>query len=241
MGGGSPPRKGKKDSRFHEGKTLSKTLTKSSFGRFLRVIQERRLENSKFSKPIVITIGVECAGKSSLYEFLMKCEMFPRNNKPCTLGPIRFILVNAEEESVTITFRGATTRLARKEEILGHLQGVMDTLVDEQGNPIIIEDELIVELHSPDEVKGNLADWKKKCKREKDAARKRASRARAKIDKENKALKSALEAEKKVSASLKERLEKAETELANARCGLESERKRCKMDLPASFLLSVRH
>eukprot|EP00899_Mesostigma_viride_P010693 jgi/Mesvir1/19625/Mv09915-RA.1 len=150
MGGGSPPRKGKKDSRFHEGKTLSKTLTKSSFGRFLRVIQERRLENRKFSKPIVITIGVECAGKSSLLEFLMKCEMFPRNNKPCTLGPIRFILVNAEEESVTITFRGVTTRLARKEEILGHLQAVMDTLVDEQGNPVIIEDELIVELHSPD-------------------------------------------------------------------------------------------
>eukprot|EP00899_Mesostigma_viride_P016750 jgi/Mesvir1/25076/Mv04604-RA.1 len=91
-----------------------------------------------------------------------------------------------------------------------------------------------------EEVKGNLADWKKKCKREKDAARKRASRARAKIEKENKALKSALEAEKKVSASLKERLEKAETELANARCGLESERKRCKiLDFPTSFVWSA--
>eukprot|EP00899_Mesostigma_viride_P007755 jgi/Mesvir1/16981/Mv12238-RA.1 len=145
-------------SLFFVGKTLARLLTKSAYGTFWRIILERGLDGGRFNRPVIIVIGQESAGKSSLLELLLKCEMFPRDVSACTRAPIRFILVHATDELIMVVFRGVSTRLARKEDVLGHLQGVMDSLVDEQGNPTITDEEVVVTLHSPEVPDFELVD-----------------------------------------------------------------------------------
>eukprot|EP00899_Mesostigma_viride_P019855 jgi/Mesvir1/27871/Mv12696-RA.1 len=136
-------------SEFLKGSNLFDRLAKSSYGKFMKVVEDTHIDDNNFTLPKIVVIGQESAGKSSLLESITKCPVFPRDRTVCTRMPIRLRLIHDAKDSVDYTFRNERKRLERREDLLDELHGVMKMLTDSKGNPVITEDELVVTIKSP--------------------------------------------------------------------------------------------
>jgi hypothetical protein len=56
----------------------------------------------KYQLPTILVVGGVSSGKSSLLENIIKCEIFPKDSKTCTLAPIHIVLKNCSKKEKTI-------------------------------------------------------------------------------------------------------------------------------------------
>ena len=86
---------------------------------------------SQLHLPTVIVVGDRSHGKSSLMEKATKCNIFPVDEERCTRMrmPIRLQMKYVFSEAhctVSVTFRGITTTLAARNDVLGKVQQIME-------------------------------------------------------------------------------------------------------------------
>jgi dynamin 1-like protein len=98
-----------------------------------------------FRLPLVIVVGSESTGKSSLLEKITKYELFPRNSGICTKMPIRFEMIHtqADEPCGIRISHGKFTANYTPQEILPALTEYMGNI------NAIMEEEMLVEIRTP--------------------------------------------------------------------------------------------
>ena len=98
-----------------------------------------------FKLPVVIVIGDESVGKSSLLENITKCAVFPRAAGICTRCPVRLQLTHspsAADTSVEVQFGSESWVLSSPDEILRRVEQVMSGLQADD----VSETELIIKI-----------------------------------------------------------------------------------------------
>ena len=129
------------ESNFFEGTNLMKTCFDDFFEIFKRAIDNTNLEVKVLSVPIIVAIGSESSGKSSLLENIVKCQLFPKNTTFCTKIPIHLIMKNTTDE-LEIKYRlfyDNKEISTSKENIYKEIEKIMNNLVDDICNDKIIK------------------------------------------------------------------------------------------------------
>ncbi|ARF10780.1 dynamin-like protein [Hokovirus HKV1] len=144
-----------KISQFFKGLNIIDILTKSAFGKAKEII-ENLIENnpdelSKFKLPRIIAIGNESTGKSSLFEKILKCPIFPRNSIICTKAPIRLVLNSGQQKYVIRnTMPGSEKEIVLydKQEIYKNMMEINNSISPKHSD-VITEHEIIIEFTEP--------------------------------------------------------------------------------------------
>jgi GTPase SAR1 family protein len=126
-------------SGFMQGKNVIKSM--GNYFRTFRNIMEivfTKEETEKYKLPVVIVIGSESSGKSSLLENITKWTVFPRDAKACTMCPIRVILKNGpNEKRCDVVFRDKHESIC-KSKVSMYISDIFKEIKD------ITEDEIII-------------------------------------------------------------------------------------------------
>ena len=122
-------------------------MSRSSFGKFKAVLEglEDAIPMTAFTLPVVIVIGDESVGKSSLLENITKCAVFPRATTTCTRCPVRLQLRHssiAVDDSVEVKFGADSWVLSSTDKILRKVEEIMNGLPAED----ISETELVIKI-----------------------------------------------------------------------------------------------
>jgi hypothetical protein len=64
-----------------------------------------------YKLPIIVNIGNESSGKSSLIRNILKCDIFPIDKSLCTKCPIKIELINSTNNEYVISFKDKTINL----------------------------------------------------------------------------------------------------------------------------------
>ena len=115
---------------------LSQTPASSSrsfvkYGPALHDVNSNLPPASQLHLPTVIVVGDRSHGKSSLREKATKCNIFPVDEERCTRMPIRLQIKQVFSEAhctVYIAFRGITTPLASRNDVLSKVQQIMEEI-----------------------------------------------------------------------------------------------------------------
>ena len=94
----------------------------------------------EYKLPIIVNIGNESSGKSSLIRNILKCDIFPIDKNLCTKCPIKIELYNSDIEEYIIIFKDNTIKLQDKEKTKLHVAAIMNKIDD------IIDDELYIKI-----------------------------------------------------------------------------------------------
>lgn len=128
---------------FFEGNSIVTTLKQSTYGCFNRTLNNINISHN-LKLPIMIIIGNESCGKSSLIKNILKCDIFPINKRVGTKMPIKLDLINNSEEKYIINYKNINIILKNKEHIKIHIEKIMTDI----GNNIV-SDELNIQFNSP--------------------------------------------------------------------------------------------
>jgi hypothetical protein len=138
------------ESNFFEGTNLMKTCFNDFFEIFKRSIDNTNLEVKTLAVPIIVAIGSESSGKSSLLENIVKCQLFPKNTTYCTKIPIHLIMKNTNDETEIKykLFYDNKEITTTKENIYKEIEKIMNNFVDDICNDktikiVIFEKEIV--------------------------------------------------------------------------------------------------
>jgi len=141
-----------KNIEFFKGYNIFDKMKESTFGIFHNNINKMDIPIDEFKLPIIVIIGNESSGKSSLISNILKCDIFPINKNRCTKCPIKIELINSSQEKYIISFQGKTIIITNKEQILETVSKLMIDIDD------IIEDELHIQFSNPNVITSTYYD-----------------------------------------------------------------------------------
>lgn len=125
---------------FYNDNNFFEKMKNSKYINFINKIKQINISIDEYKLPIIVFIGNESSGKSSLIRNILKCDIFPIDKNMCTKCPIKIDLINSDDEEYTIIFRNQVINLTDKEKIKLHIIAIMNNLDD------IIEDEVYVKI-----------------------------------------------------------------------------------------------
>jgi len=83
---------------FYNDNNFFEKMKKSKYTRFINNIKTLNIPIDEYKLPIIVTIGNESSGKSSLIRNILKCDIFPIDRNLCTKCPIKIDLINSTTE-----------------------------------------------------------------------------------------------------------------------------------------------
>jgi len=125
-----------------------RTLSKSSYGRIIKVTQ-RFDALARVRLPTIVVIGSESAGKSSTLERIAGLSLFPRDDKICTRMPIKLSLINSgdSESRVTLKFPGRVDLVVTEADAASAVGKLMSEVVPPGHG--VIDEQLTIEVRKP--------------------------------------------------------------------------------------------
>ena len=125
---------------FYNDNNFFEKMKNSKYTRFINKLKNLNIPIDEYKLPIIVNIGNESSGKSSLIRNILKCDIFPIDKNMCTKCPIKIELFNSNVEEYIITFKDNTIKLKDKEKTKLHVSAIMNKIDD------IIEDELYIKI-----------------------------------------------------------------------------------------------
>ena len=125
---------------FYNDNNFFEKMKNSKYTKFINKLKNLNIPIDEYKLPIIVNIGNESSGKSSLIRNILKCDIFPIDKNMCTKCPIKIELFNSNNEEYIITFKDSTIKLTDKEKTKLHVSTIMNKIDD------IIEDELYIKI-----------------------------------------------------------------------------------------------
>ena len=125
---------------FYNNNNFFEKMKNSKYTKFINKIKELNIPIDEYKLPIIVNIGNESSGKSSLIRNILKCDIFPIDRNLCTKCPIKIELVNSNIEEYYISFKNDAIKLTDKEKTKLHVAAIMNNIDD------IVEDELYIKI-----------------------------------------------------------------------------------------------
>jgi len=125
---------------FYNDNNFFEKMKKSNYKKFIDKIKSLNIHTNEYKLPIIVTIGNESSGKSSLIKNMIKCDILPIDKNICTKCPIKIELINSDIEEYKIIFKDKIIDLDDKESIKLHIHSIMNTIDG------IIDDELYIKI-----------------------------------------------------------------------------------------------
>jgi hypothetical protein len=125
---------------FYNDNNFFEKMKKSKYTKFINNIKTLNIPIDEYKLPIIVNIGNESSGKSSLIRNILKCDIFPIDRNLCTKCPIKIELINSNVEEYLIIFKNDEIRLTDKEKTKLHVGAIMNKIDN------IIEDELYIKI-----------------------------------------------------------------------------------------------
>ena len=125
---------------FYNDNNFFEKMKNSKYSKFINKIKALNIPINEYKLPIIVNIGNESSGKSSLIRNILKCDIFPIDRNLCTKCPIKIELFNSKNEEYIITFKNETFKLTDKEKTKLHVSSIMNKIDD------IVEDELYIKI-----------------------------------------------------------------------------------------------
>jgi hypothetical protein len=125
---------------FYNNNNFFEKMKNSKYTKFINKIKELNIPIDEYKLPIIVNIGNESSGKSSLIRNILKCDIFPIDRNLCTKCPIKIELVNSNIEEYYISFKNDAIKLTDKEKTKLHVAAIMNKIDD------IVEDELYIKI-----------------------------------------------------------------------------------------------
>ena len=125
---------------FYNDNNFFEKMKNSKYTKFINKLKNLNIPIDEYKLPIIVNIGNESSGKSSLIRNILKCDIFPIDKNLCTKCPIKIELYNSNIEEYIITFKDNTIKLQDKEKTKMHVHAIMNKIND------IIEDELYIKI-----------------------------------------------------------------------------------------------
>ena len=125
---------------FYNDNNFFEKMKNSKYSKFINKIKALNIPINEYKLPIIVNIGNESSGKSSLIRNILKCDIFPIDRNLCTKCPIKIELFNSKNEEYIITFKNETFKLTDKEKTKLHVSAIMNKIDD------IVEDELYIKI-----------------------------------------------------------------------------------------------
>jgi len=129
-----------KKTMFYDDNNFFEKMKNSKYKKFIDKIKTLNIQDNEYKLPIIVNIGNESSGKSSLIRNMLKCDIFPIDKDICTKCPIKIELINSEKEEYIISFKDKVIKLTDKEKILFHSQVIMNSIDG------IVDDELHIQI-----------------------------------------------------------------------------------------------
>ena len=125
---------------FYNDNNFFEKMKNSKYTKFINKIKALNIPINEYKLPIIVNIGNESSGKSSLIRNILKCDIFPIDRNLCTKCPIKIELFNSKIEEYVISFKNDTFKLTDKEKTKLHVSAIMNKIED------IVEDELYIKI-----------------------------------------------------------------------------------------------
>lgn len=125
---------------FYNDNNFFEKMKNSKYTKFINKIKELNIPIDEYKLPIIVNIGNESSGKSSLIRNILKCDIFPIDKNLCTKCPIKIELFNSDIEEYLIIFKNDEIRLTDKEKTKLHVAAIMNKIDN------IIDDELYIKI-----------------------------------------------------------------------------------------------
>ena len=125
---------------FYNDNNFFKKMKNSKYTKFINKIKGLNIPIDEYKLPIIVNIGNESSGKSSLIRNILKCDIFPIDRNLCTKCPIKIELINSDIEKYYIAFKNENFTLTDKEKTKLHVAAIMNKIDD------IVEDELYIQI-----------------------------------------------------------------------------------------------
>ena len=125
---------------FYNDNNFFEKMKNSKYTKFINKLKNLNIPIDEYKLPIIVNIGNESSGKSSLIRNILKCDIFPIDKNMCTKCPIKIELFNSNVEEYIITFKDNTIKLTDKEKTKLHVSAIMNKIDD------IIDDELYIRI-----------------------------------------------------------------------------------------------
>jgi len=125
---------------FYNDNNFFEKMKNSKYTKFINKIKELNIPIDEYKLPIIVNIGNESSGKSSLIRNILKCDIFPIDRNLCTKCPIKIELFNSNVEEYLIIFKNDEIRLTDKEKTKLHVAAIMNKIDN------IIDDELYIKI-----------------------------------------------------------------------------------------------
>jgi len=125
---------------FYNDNNFFEKMKKSKYTKFINKIKALNIPINQYKLPIIVNIGNESSGKSSLIRNILKCDIFPIDKNLCTKCPIKIELINSNIEEYIISFKNQTFKLTDKEKTKLHISAIMNKIDD------IVDDELYIKI-----------------------------------------------------------------------------------------------
>ena len=125
---------------FYNDNNFFEKMKNSKYTKFINKLKTLNIPIHEYKLPIIVNIGNESSGKSSLIRNILKCDIFPIDKNLCTKCQIKIELFNSDIEEYIITFKDNTIKLTDKEQTKLHVAAIMNKIDD------IIDDELYIKI-----------------------------------------------------------------------------------------------
>ena len=125
---------------FYNDNNFFEKMKNSKYKKFINKIKSLNISIDEYKLPIIVNIGNESSGKSSLIRNILKCDIFPIDRNICTKCPFKIELINSDIEEYIINFRNETIKLTDKEKTKLHVSAIMNKIDN------IVEDELYIKI-----------------------------------------------------------------------------------------------
>lgn len=125
---------------FYNDNNFFEKMKNSKYTKFINKLKNLNIPIDEYKLPIIVNIGNESSGKSSLIRNILKCDIFPIDKNMCTKCPIKIELFNSNVEEYIITFKDNTIKLTDKEKTKLHVSAIMNKI------DAIIDDELYIKI-----------------------------------------------------------------------------------------------
>lgn len=125
---------------FYNDNNFFEKMKNSKYKKFINKLKDLKFVIDEYKLPIIVIIGNESSGKSSLIRNMIKCDILPIDKSICTKCPIKIELINSEKEEYIIYFKDKIITLTDKEKILFHSHAIMNNIDG------IVDDELHIKI-----------------------------------------------------------------------------------------------
>lgn len=104
---------------------------KSIYGTFTKALDDANLKSLPLDLPSVVVIGNQSVGKSSLLENILKCSIFPADQRECTRVPMRLKLVHVTKRAdvkILVEHDGKEWWLESRAQVLARVTAIMRSI-----------------------------------------------------------------------------------------------------------------